>query len=65
MWPCSITRTDLGPYRQKVLYIPAVYLVTTLVSHAAKILHATFQPQPILHVTVDLLEIFPCILTGE
>ena len=28
---CSITRTDLGPYRQKVLYIPAVYLITTLV----------------------------------
>jgi hypothetical protein len=29
---CSITRDNLGPYRQKVLYIPTVYLITTLVS---------------------------------
>jgi hypothetical protein len=27
----SITRDNLGPYKQKVIYIPAVFLVTTLV----------------------------------
>lgn len=28
---CSITRDNLGPYRAKVIYIPSVFLVTTLV----------------------------------
>lgn len=29
---CSITRDNLGPYKVKVLVIPTVYLVTTMVS---------------------------------
>jgi len=28
---CSITRDNLGPYKQKILYIPAIYLCATLV----------------------------------
>ena len=32
IWCCSITRDNLGPYKVKVLVIPTVYLVTTMVS---------------------------------
>ena len=42
----SITRDNLGPYKAKVIYIPSVFLVTTLVRIRFTITHLTSQFYP-------------------
>ena len=49
---CSITRDNLGPYKVKVLVIPTVYLVTTMVRILLKSAQSSASIMRATHVTV-------------